>query len=54
MGNKHPGFAKVARGISKRQHVSLKRAKAELAAGTRRDSKAARLKNSRLNRVKGK
>lgn len=54
MVNRHPGFAKVAKGISRKQHVSLKRAKAELAAGTRRDSKAARLKNPRLNRVKGK
>jgi hypothetical protein len=54
MAKKHPGFKKVAAGIARRQGVSMKRARGMLAAGTRRASKAARRRNPRLNRVKGK
>lgn len=54
MAKSHPGFKAAARGIARRQGVSMKRARAELAAGTRRAGSAARRKNPRLNRVKGK
>lgn len=50
---KHPGFEQVAEGIARRQHVSMDRARAMLAAGTRRAGAAARKANPRLNRVKG-
>lgn len=50
---KHPGFENVARSIAQRQGVSMDRARAMLAAGTRRASPAARKANPRLNRVKG-
>jgi hypothetical protein len=53
MASAHPGFKAVAAGIAKREGVSPARAKAMLAAGTRRAGKAARKKNPRLNRVKG-
>lgn len=49
----HPGFQNVAEGIAKKQGVPIDRAKAELAAGTRRASEKAREANPRLNRVKG-
>jgi len=52
--NKHPGFAKVAAGMAKKQNISKKEASAELAASTRKASKAARKKNPNLNKVKGK
>ena len=48
------GFEANARRIAKRQGVSLKRARAILAAGTRRASAAAKRRNPRLRRVKGK
>lgn len=48
---KHPGFQKVQRGIARRQGVSMERAGAILAAGTRRASAAAKKKNPRLKRV---
>lgn len=51
---KHPGFKAVAKGIAKKQGVSRERANAMLAAGTRRASAAAKKKNPRLKRVKGK
>ena len=47
------GFENVARSIAKRQGVSMKRARAILAAGTRRASPAAKRRNPRLKRVKG-
>lgn len=49
----HPGFQNVASGIAARQGVSMARASAMLAAGTRRASTGARKANPRLNRVKG-
>ncbi len=51
---KHPGFAKVSEGIAAKQGVSMERARAMLAAGTRRAGNKARAKNPRLARVKGK
>lgn len=48
---KHPGFVTIARDISKRENVSLKTAKRELAASTRHASKHAKRKNTRLKRV---
>lgn len=50
---KHPGFKAVARGIARKEGVSVKRASAMLAAGTRRSGAAARRANPRLKRVKG-
>ncbi len=48
---KHPGFAAVAKKIEKAEGVGKKQAGAILAAATRRDSGAAKKKNSRLKRV---
>jgi len=48
------GFAANARKIAKRQGISMKRARAILAAGARRASAAAKRRNPRLKRVKGK
>lgn len=48
---KHPGFKKVARGIAEKEHVSVARADAILAAATRKDSTKAKRKNKRLKRV---
>ena len=53
MAKGHPGFKAVQRGIAKRQGVSMKRAGAMLAAGTRGASAGAKRKNPRLRRVKG-
>lgn len=53
-GDKHPGFKKAAAGIAKREHVSDERARAILASSTRKDSAAAKRRNPRLKRVKGK
>ena len=47
------GFAANAAAIAKRQGVSLERARAILAAATRRASPAAKKKNPRLRKVKG-
>jgi hypothetical protein len=47
------GFEEVASGIAKRQGISMERARAILAAGTRRAGTAARKKNPALNRVQG-
>lgn len=52
--NAHPGFKTVAKLIAKRQGISIERASAELAAGTRRAPAATRKANPRLNRVKGR
>lgn len=47
-------FKAVAGKIAKREGVSRKEASAMLAAGTRRAGAAARRRNPRLNRVKGR
>jgi len=47
------GFEANARKIARAQGVSLKRARAILAASTRRASPAAKRRNPRLKRVKG-
>lgn len=49
----HPGFKAVAASIARREGVSMDRARAMLAAQTRRASPAARRRNPRLNRVRG-
>lgn len=51
---KHPGFRAVAREIARRQGIPIRRASAELAASTRRATKAARTANPYLDRVKGR
>jgi hypothetical protein len=48
----HPGFKKVAAGISKKMGVGKKAAGAILASATRKASKKAKKKNPRLRRVK--
>ena len=53
MSKKHPGFDAVAQKIAKQRHVPEKRARAMLAAGTRKAGSKARKANPRLNRVKG-
>jgi len=50
----HPGFKAVQSSIAKKQGVSKERAGAMLAAGTRRAGAAAKRKNPRLKKVKGK
>src|SRR5437867_2830853 len=47
----HPGFDKVAARIAGEQNVSMDRAKAMLAAGSRGASAAAKKKNPRLKKV---
>ena len=54
MKKAHPGFAKVASGIAKKQGISKKQASAILAASTRRASAAAKKANPNLKKVKGK
>ena len=51
---KHPGFKKVAADIAKKQGIPIERARRILAARTRAASAAAKRKNPRLKRVKGK
>jgi hypothetical protein len=53
-GKAHPGFQNVASGIAARKGISKKRASKILAASTRKASPAAKKKNPRLKRVKGK
>lgn len=48
------GFEANARRIAKRQGISIARARKILAASTRKASPAAKRKNPRLRRVKGK
>ena len=48
------GFEANARRIAKERGISLERARKILAASTRRASPAAKRKNPRLKRVKGK
>lgn len=51
---KHPGFKAVQSSIAAKEGVSSERAGAILAASTRRASPAAKKRNPRLKRVKGK
>ena len=53
MANRHPGFKSVQRRIARKQGVSMKRAGAILASGSRRASPAAKRRNPRLKRVRG-
>jgi len=53
MKTKHPGFAKVAAGIAKKQGISKERASAIVAAGARKAGKAAVKANPRLKKVSG-
>ena len=53
MKAKHPGFAKVAAGIAKKQGISKERASAIVAAGARKAGKAAVKANPRLKKVSG-
>jgi len=48
----HPGFDAVARKIAAKEGISIERARAELAASTRRASPAAKRANPKLKRVK--
>ena len=50
----HLGFKKVAAQIARKQKLPIKRARAILAATTRRASPAAKRANPRLRRVLGK
>lgn len=54
MGSEHPGFQTVAGDIARKQGISLQRAGAILANSTRKASPAARRRNPRLKKVKGK
>ncbi len=47
------GFKNVAADIARRDGYSVKRASAVLASRTRKASKAARMRNPALNRVRG-
>jgi hypothetical protein len=51
---KHKGFQFAASSISKKEGVSMDRAKAILASSTRKASAGAKRANPRLKRVKGK
>jgi hypothetical protein len=51
---KHPGFKAVQKKIARKQNISMERAGAILASRTRSASAAAKKKNPRLKRVKGK
>jgi len=53
-GKKVRGFEANARRIAKERGISLERARAILAAATRKASPAAKRRNPRLKRVKGK
>lgn len=53
MAKKHPGFKAVAAKIARTEGVSPDRAKAMLAASTRKASAKAKKANPRLKRVKG-
>lgn len=50
----HPGFKGAQKQIARRQGISEARAGAILAAGARKASPAAKRKNPRLKRVKGR
>lgn len=49
----HPGFKAVASGMASKQGISMKNARAELAASTRGASAGAKKANPRLGKVKG-
>ena len=51
---KHPGFKAVQKKIAARQGVGMERAGAILASAGRGASAAAKKKNPRLKRIKGK
>lgn len=53
-GKDHPGFKAVQKKIAEKQGISEERAGAILASSSRKASPAAKKKNPRLNRVKGK
>jgi hypothetical protein len=50
----HPGFKKVAAGISKKEGISTREAGAILASATRKASSEAKKANPDLKKVKGK
>lgn len=50
----HPGFKAVQSSIAQREGISQDRAGAILASAARKASPAARARNPRLNRVKGR
>jgi hypothetical protein len=50
---KHPGFKAVAEDIAAKQGIPIDRARAILAASSRRAGRLARKQNPRLKRVKG-
>jgi 3-methyladenine DNA glycosylase/8-oxoguanine DNA glycosylase len=52
LSSAHPGFEAVARSVAGRQGVSMERARAIVAAGTRGASAKAKKRNPRLKRVK--
>lgn len=54
MKKKHPGFAKVAEKISKKEGVSKTSADAILASSSRKASPKAKAANKNLKKVKGK
>lgn len=54
MATKHPGFKAVAAGMAEKQGIPKQEAAAELASSTRKASPAAKKKNPRLKKVKGK
>ncbi len=51
MSAAHPGFAKAAASIARRQGISGKRAAAILASSTRKAGASAKRKNPRLKKV---
>ena len=53
MASKHPGLAKVAAGIQKKEGVSKKAAGAILASAGRKAGPLARKKNPRLAKIGG-
>jgi len=54
MARKHPGFKAVQRKIAKRAGVSMERAGAILASSSRKASPAAKRRNPRLKKVRGR
>lgn len=54
MSKKHPGFKAVQSSIARKEGISKDRAGAILASASRHASPAAKKKNPRLNRVRGK
>ena len=54
MSKKHPGFAREAASIERREGVSKKTADRELAAGARNASASAKRANPNLSKVRGK